>query len=182
MLDFSNPDAVEFAKSIIKDNMLKEARAVGWMADFGEYTPMDVKYKNYAGSAYDYHNRYPYDWAKANQEAIKEAGKEDETVYFMRSGSTISPGVTSLYWMGDQMTTFDKYDGIQSALIGMLNGGVCGFTLGHSDIGGYTSINNADHLLYYRRDEQVMIRWMEMSAFSDVLFRTHPSNNPNFNV
>lgn len=45
------------------------------MADFGEYTPTDAVYKNYLGSSYDYHNRYPFDWAKANQEAIKEAGK-----------------------------------------------------------------------------------------------------------
>jgi alpha-glucosidase len=59
----------------------------------------------------------------------------------MRAGSTMSPGKTSLYWMGDQLPTLDKYDGLHSALIGILNGGVCGFGLSHSDIGGYTAIN-----------------------------------------
>lgn len=47
--------------------MLTEAGAVGWMADFGEYTPMDVVYDGFDESAYNYHNRYPYEWAKANQ-------------------------------------------------------------------------------------------------------------------
>ena len=42
--------------------------------------------------------------------------------------------------MGDQLTTLDKLDGLQSALIGQMNGGVSGMTIGHSDIGGYTSV------------------------------------------
>jgi alpha-glucosidase len=44
MLDFSNPEAREWAKSLIKDNLLKEGRAIGWMADFGEYAPMTGAY------------------------------------------------------------------------------------------------------------------------------------------
>lgn len=162
--------------------MLGDARAVGWMADFGEYTPMQIHYKNYEGSSISYHNRYPYEWAKANREAVAEAGKDNETVYFMRAGSTMSPGETSLFWMGDQLPTFDRYDGLHSALIGLLNGGMSGFALGHSDIGGYTSLNDTANLNYYRRDEELLVRWMEMSAFSDALFRTHPSNNPDFNA
>ena len=38
------------------------------------------------------------------------------------------------------MTTLDRFDGLQSALIGLMNGGVSGATIGHSDIGGYTSV------------------------------------------
>jgi alpha-glucosidase (family GH31 glycosyl hydrolase) len=53
----------------------------------------------------------------------------------------MSPSVTSLFWMGDQLTTFDRYDGMHSALIGLLNGGYSGFSIGHSDIGGYTTSN-----------------------------------------
>jgi alpha-glucosidase (family GH31 glycosyl hydrolase) len=40
MIDFTNPDARKWAKNIIKDNLIKEAGAVGWMCDFAEYTPM----------------------------------------------------------------------------------------------------------------------------------------------
>jgi len=38
--------------------------------------------------------------------------------------------------MGDQLMNWDSRDGIEGALIGMLNSGVSGITLGHSDIGG----------------------------------------------
>jgi len=67
-------------------------------------------------------------------------------------------------------------------MIGLLNGGWSGFGLGQSDIGGYTSLNDTEGLAYYKRDYEVLMRWCEMSAFSDMIFRTHPSNNPAFNV
>ena len=100
----------------------------------------------------------------------------------MRAGSTFSPSKTSLFWMGDQLPTLDKYDGLHSALIGIINGGISGMGLGHSDIGGYCSVNQSENLLYFRRDEEVLMRWLEMNAFSDAVYRSHPSNNPAFNV
>lgn len=181
MIDFTNPNARTWAKNIIKNNLLKEGRAVGWMADFAEYTPLDAKFYDWKLPSYTHHNRYPYEWTKLNQEAIAEAGKSDETVYFTRSGSTISPSVASLYWMGDQLPTLDRYDGLHSALIGILNGGICGFGLGHSDIGGYTTINASDGYAYFRRDFEVLKRWSEMNTFSDAIFRSHPSNIPQLN-
>lgn len=182
MLDFSSSDARTWTKELIKENMLKVGRSVGWMHDFGEYTPMDVKFAGFQGYPQTYHNKYPYEWAKVCQEAIQEYGSSNETVYFMRAGSTMSPGATSLFWMGDQLTSLDKYDGLQSALIGLLNGGMSGFSLGHSDIGGYTSLNQSQFYISYRRDEETLMRWIEMNAFSDALYRTHPSNNPDFNA
>lgn len=50
--------------------MLKEANAVGWMHDFGEYVPLVAKYNNWKRNSSVYHNRYPYDWARAVPEAI----------------------------------------------------------------------------------------------------------------
>jgi len=168
--------------------MLKEANAVGWMHDFGEYVPLKAKYNTWNRDSSVYHNKYPLDWAKAASEAVKELNeaesttKYDDTVWFMRAGATNSPKYTSVFWMGDQMPTLDKFDGMHSALIGLLNGGMVGFSLGHSDLGGYTSINNTANLQYFRRTPEVLTRWMEMSCFSDALFRTHPSNNPAFNT
>lgn len=94
----------------------------------------------------------------------------------------MSPGVTSSFWMGDQLPTLDQYDGLHSALIGMMNGGISGFGISHSDIGGYTSINQPETYLVVKRDEEILLRWIEMSAFSDSLFRSHPSNLPEFNA
>lgn len=70
MIDFTNEAARTWAKSIIKDNLLKEGRSIGWMCDFGEYTPMDAKFKNWDDFSQNYHNRYPYEWAKLTKEAV----------------------------------------------------------------------------------------------------------------
>jgi alpha-glucosidase (family GH31 glycosyl hydrolase) len=78
-------------------------------------------------------------------------------------------------WAGDQSTTWDAHDGIKSAVTGMLSGGMSGFSLNHSDIGGYTGINNP--LLKIRRDKELLLRWMELSAFTTV-YRTHEGNTP----
>jgi alpha-glucosidase (family GH31 glycosyl hydrolase) len=43
-------------------------------------------------------------------------------------------------------------------------------------------LNDTEHLRFYQRDKEVLKRWIEMSAFSDAVFRTHPSNNPAFNA
>jgi alpha-glucosidase len=73
--------------------------------------------------------------------------------------------------MGDQLPTFDKHDGMWSALIGQLNGAMSGYTLTHSDIGGYTSIDYV--VVTYIRTKDNLFRWTEMSAFSDPVMRTH---------
>ncbi len=70
----------------------------------------------------------------------------------MRAGTAKSPKHTSMFWMGDQLPTFDRFDGLHSALIGQLNGGLSGFTLGHSDIGGYTNIRDIEGSSYMRTE------------------------------
>lgn len=80
--------------------------------------------------------------------------------------------------MGDQLPTFDKYDGLWSALIGQLNGGLSGFTLGHSDIGGYTAISYLDGLYRIVRSKELLLRWIEMNTFSDMIMRTHIGSKP----
>lgn len=98
----------------------------------------------------------------------------------MRSGSTQSPTYTDLFWMGDQLPTYDRFDGMNSAMMGLINGGLSGMSLGHSDIGGYTSINATYNGLEFKilRNKEILQRWIEMSTFSDIIMRTHPSNKP----
>lgn len=62
-------------------------------------------------------------------------------------------------------------------MIGLMNGGLSGLTLGHSDIGGYTS-SEAKPIYNYVRTRNLLYRWIEMSTFSDVIMRSHPSNIP----
>jgi alpha-glucosidase len=61
----------------------------------------------------------------------------------------------------------------------MLTGGLAGYSLNHSDIGGYTTIANP--LQSYRRSPELLQRWAEMAAFTPV-FRTHEGNRPDDNA
>ena len=57
MVDFSNPDAANWFKDVIKNFLVKEAHSSGWMQDFGEYVPMDaVPFSGEEVTAY--HNKY----------------------------------------------------------------------------------------------------------------------------
>mmetsp|Transcript_18388 Transcript_18388/g.17493 ORF Transcript_18388/g.17493 Transcript_18388/m.17493 type:complete len:199 (+) Transcript_18388:1082-1678(+) len=148
------------------------------MHDFGEYTPFDVSVDSQM-DPFLFHNDFPLEWAKVNREAEQESSLGEEIVSFMRAGSTMSPAFTDLFWMGDQLPTYDRFDGLHSTVIGLMNGGLSGFSWGHSDIGGYTTFK----LLAYEmlRDKQLTMRWIESNTFSDIVLRTHPSNNPSKN-
>src|SRR5690606_23826472 len=84
VVDFTNPDATTWYKSVIKENML-DFGLDGWMADFGEYLPTDVVLSN-GVSAKLMHNAWPVLWGQVNYEAMEEAGKLGEAVFFMRAG------------------------------------------------------------------------------------------------
>jgi len=61
----------------------------------------------------------------------------------------------------------------------LLSSGLSGFSINHSDIGGYTSIGFLGISLLIRSKE-LLYRWMEMSAFTPV-FRTHEGLGPDKN-
>lgn len=176
LIDLSNPDARTWVKQVIKDELLASG-ASGWMADFGEALPYDGKL--HSGTPVKAHNRYAEEWQQVNREAIEEAGRADDIVFFSRSGYTKSPGLTTLFWLGDQLVTWDKYDGIKTAVTGLLSSGLSGYSLNHSDIGGYTTIPSpAPWLINHRfRSKELMLRWTELNAFTAV-FRTHEGNRP----
>ena len=78
----------------------------------------------------------------------------------------------------DHEVSWDKHDGIKSAVTGLLSSGLSGYAFEHSDIGGYTAIDN--FLLKYHRSKELLMRWIELSAFT-VVFRTHEGNRPGVN-
>jgi alpha-glucosidase (family GH31 glycosyl hydrolase) len=182
LLDVTNPDARKWFKSILKDEVLGKG-AKFWMADFAEAAPFDGVYAAHE-SGLIYHNEYPVDWARVNQEAIQEAGKEGDAWFFNRAGFLKTPSHSTSMWLGDQNTSWGKNDGITSALKGMISGGLSGFSINHSDIGGYTSIANPileTIGVGFKRSRELLYRWMEMNAFTPI-FRTHEGNQPDKNV
>lgn len=175
LLDLTNPEAREWIKGIIRERLLGSG-AAGWMADFGEGLPFDARLSSGENPA-SYHNRYAEEWARLNREVLEEAGRED-AVFFTRSGYTRSPRYSTLFWLGDQLTSWDRHDGIKSALTGMLSSGLSGYSLQHSDTGGYTAVEHP--LARHRRSRELLMRWTEMNAFTAVL-RTHEGNRPRAN-
>lgn len=169
MVDFTNPEAYEWYKNLIKDNMIGLGMG-GWMADFGEYLPIDsVLYSGEDPAVV--HNQWPAIWAKMNQEAIAECGKEDEVFFFTRAGHTGTVSASTMMWTGDQHVDWSVDDGLPSVIPATLSLAMSGYGIAHSDAGGYTTI------MHMRRTKELLMRWEEMNVFSPLL-RTHEGNQP----
>lgn len=172
IVDLTNPEAFHWYKNIIKTNII-DLGIRGWMADFGEYLPIDCVLHN-GKDAKAVHNEWPILWAKCNYEAVKESGKLGEVFYFMRAGAFGSQHYATSLWAGDQSVNWDLHDGIASVIPASLSTGIIGNPFTHSDIGGYTSLHGNI------RTKELFERWLEMNVFSAYM-RTHEGNRPSEN-
>lgn len=174
LVDFTNVAACQwFAAEVIGKEML-DIGISGWMADFGEYLPVDIRLHDGSDPAL-LHNAWPVLWAKVNHDAIQSHGDGDKDLFFMRSGGTGSQRYCPLLWAGDQSVDFSRHDGIGTVICGALSSGLIGNCFHHSDIGGYTSLHGN------LRTAELMMRWAEMAAFTPVM-RTHEGNRPDDNL
>ena len=169
MVDFTNPKAYEWYKNIIKTNMIGIGLS-GWMADFGEYLPVDSVLFD-GSNPETMHNQWPAIWAKMNKEAIAECCKENEIFFFTRAGHTGTIANSSMMWTGDQHVDWSIDDGLPSVIPATLSLGMSGYPITHSDVGGYTTI------MHMRRTKELLLRWEEMNVFTP-LFRSHEGNQP----
>jgi alpha-glucosidase len=174
VVDLTNPKACDwFKRRILRENMI-DLGISGWMADFGEYLPTDTQLFD-GSDAMLMHNAWPTLWAKLNAEAVAEAGRTGDVLFFMRAGFTGVQRWCPLLWAGDQSVDFSRHDGLVTAICAALSSGLLGNAYHHSDIGGYTS------LFGNRRTPELLMRWAEMAAFTAVM-RTHESNRPEENA
>lgn len=171
LVDLFNPEARTWLKDIIikqvRDNKFK-----GWMADFSEAMPFDAET---LAPKSEQHHRYIEEWIKLNREVVNEVDSKELT-FFNRASYLRGPGYSTLNWLGDQLSSWDKKDGMHSSLVGLLTGGLSGQTLNHSDIGGYVSACFKPFVCI-KRTEELLIRWMELNAFG-LVFRTHVGLKP----
>lgn len=172
VVDLTMPEAFDWYKNVIKSNLIGLGFR-GWMADFGEYLPVDAVC--HGGSGKQLHNAWPMLWAKCNREAVEEAGMLGDCVFFMRAGAAGSQKYSTLTWAGDQCVDWSEDDGLPSVITAALSLGMSGFGLHTSDIGGYTT------LFHLKRDEELLLRWLEFACFTPVM-RTHEGNRPDSNV
>jgi len=102
-----------------------------------------------------------------------------EATFFARSGDLHSPAEARMFWLGDQITSWDACDGMQSALIGMMSGGLSGWTITHAEIGGYDAISLPIPGIKFTRNAELLVRWLELSVFTDAMLRGHETNTIN---
>jgi alpha-glucosidase len=172
VVDFTNPEACEWYKGVIKTNMI-DFGLDGWMGDFGEYLPTDCLLSNGVSAEIE-HNKWPYRWAKVQHEAIEEAGKTDDILFFMRAGGAGIQGNCHALWGGDQLVDWCIEDGLASVIPAALSSGLMGNGIHHSDIGGYTTLHGL------KRSKELFQRWSEMATFTPIM-RTHQGNRPSDN-
>lgn len=173
MIDFTNPDAFLWYKNLIKENMI-DSGMDGWMADFGEYMPVDARLFHSPDNVKT-HNTWPATWARLNREVLEETGKQDKLFFFTRAGHTGTVRDSMMMWTGDQHVDWSVDDGLPSVIPATLSLAMSGYGVTHTDIGGYTTMPG------YKRDAELLMRWAELSAFSPVM-RCHEGNRPGDNA
>ncbi|MCF8378030.1 MAG: alpha-xylosidase [Bacteroidales bacterium] len=137
VLDFSNPNAVEWYQGKIK-GLLDQGVAV-IKVDFGEAAPYSGLYASGRTGFYE-HNLYPLRYNKAVSDITYEV--KGERIIWGRStwaGSQRYP----LHWGGDAANT---YSAMSATLRGGLSLGVSGFSFWSHDIGGF--VNKAPENIY----------------------------------
>ena len=174
VVDFTREATREwFAERVLAREMLDNG-ILGWMADFGEYLPTDVRLAD-GSDPMEAHNRWPVLWAEVNALALASRNMTGEALFFMRAGFSGVQAHCPLLWAGDQSVDFTRHDGIGTVVTAALSAGLVGNAYSHADCGGYTS------LLGNVRSEELLQRWCELAAFAPVM-RSHEGNRPDDNL
>lgn len=156
--DFSSAAGVDFFGKLLGEAY--DAGHDGWMEDFGEYTPQDIKSADGApGNVM--HNRYPVLYHGAGYKFA--SSKPRPLARFNRSGWTGSAKYSQIVWGGDPTTDWG-YDGLASAVRSGLTMGLSGVSLWGSDIGGYFSITSTP-----QTTPELLRRWIQFGAVSGVM-------------
>jgi alpha-glucosidase (family GH31 glycosyl hydrolase) len=172
LIDLTDPEAQAFVRAELQAALDLGAR--GWMADYGEWMPIDGAVIASGEDPALVHNRYPVEWHKLNFEVLEEAGLLDEAIVFARSGHLFAQGYTQVVWGGDQRTSFQPDDGLPTVIpigAGLSAGGYLFYA---HDIAGYQSATN-DPVT-----PELFFRWTELGAFSPIM-RTHHGTHARFN-
>lgn len=192
LVDLTNPDAFRWLQTRLKQR-IKAWQLSGWLADYGAALPADAQLHD-SRDPLHLHNQFPLEWARLNRQLLQDAGPD--AVLMMRAGFTSAPALVSAVALGTQNTSWDAHDGLQSAMIGLLNSGVSGLSLSHTDVGGTTSLSfpvselshwllpkelAMDNTFALRRSPELLQRWVELSAFT-ALLRTSEGLTPGINA
>ena len=159
-VDLTNQDACTWFKEIIKNNILGLGFS-GYMADMGAFLPSDAVLFSKEDSV-KIHNKWPYLWARLNRQAIREAGRSGDTVFFTRTGFAGSNAQSMLSNVGEINAGWGRQDGLPAALNAVLSLSMTGMGLSMSEVGGSVSVMTG-------RTKELFLRWLEWSAFMPIM-------------
>lgn len=166
----SEPDLTNLgARNYVKDRlrrMVTELGIDGWMADFGEWTPLDAVYADGSDPA-AMHDRYPVLWHELTREVMESERPDGDWVSFARSGWTGVQGASQIHWVGDQEVSFSPTDGLPTVVPALLNLGLSAVPYVTCDIAGFSG---------GPREKEAWLRWTELGAFLPIM-RTHEGND-----
>ncbi|MBM4291863.1 MAG: hypothetical protein FJ138_10795, partial [Deltaproteobacteria bacterium] len=162
--DLTRPEAREYVEGALR-RMADTYGLDGWMADFGEWYPLDALAASGA-PAEEEHNLFPVRWHAANRAAMEAARPDGDWVLFARSGWTGAQAHAMLYWVGDQEANWSTHDGLPTAVPALLSLGLAGLPYVTLDIGGFSGGPST---------QELYMRWVELGALAPVM-RTHEGN------
>jgi len=170
----SHPDLTnEATREYVRNELIEMVSGLeidGWMADFGEWTPIDAVLSN-GEDPRAFHNRFPLEWHRVNREAMDAARPTGDWALFGRSGWTGVQRYSMIHWIGDQEATWSERDGLPTVVPAMINLGLAGVPYVTHDIGGFSGGPSTSELY---------LRWIELGAFTPIM-RTHEGNRRDVN-
>lgn len=145
--------------------MVRDLGIDGWMADFGEWVPLDAVLAD-GSDPVEYHNRFPELWHRASRNALLAERPDGDFVFFSRSGWTGDQAAAQVTWAGDQEATWSEHDGLPTVVPALLTLGLSAVPYVTHDIAGFSNGPSTQELYQ---------RWTELGALTPI-FRTHEGN------
>ncbi len=162
--DLTSPDSAAYVRAAL-EAMVNDLGIDGWMADFGEWNPLDAVMQD-GSDPRGYHDRFPIDWHRVNREAMDAARPDGDWVLFARSGWTGVQRHSMIHWAGDQEATWSEADGLPTVVPALINLGLAGVPYVTHDIAGFSGGPST---------RELYMRWTELGAFTPIM-RTHEGN------
>lgn len=167
--DLTREAARDYVRGELRE-MVEELGIDGWMADFGEWTPLDAVVSD-GSDPRAFHNRFPVEWHRVNREAMDAARPDGDWVTIARSGWTGVQRHSMIHWVGDQEATWSEHDGLPTVVPAMITLGLAGVPYATHDIAGFSGGPST---------RELFMRWTELGAFSPIM-RTHEGNRRDVN-
>ena len=147
MLDYSNPETVEWVKEKFRDLFRLGVAVI--KTDFGEGLPSDGIYHGVPGESM--HNLYPLLYNQAVFDVTEEIAGKGKGIVWARSGWAGSQRYP-VHWSGDGVA---RYEDLACVLRASLSFGLSGFPFYSHDVGGFSGIPSPN--LY--------VRWAQLGMF-----------------